>query len=46
MWISLTAPLVGALAAVAVRILRGPGGGPSESRADQGALQQPATRHR
>ena len=42
LWIYLTAPLLGALAAVgAAFILRGPGGGPSGSRAAQGALQPP-----
>lgn len=47
LWIYLTAPLVGALAAVAVAyILRGPGGGPSGSRAAQGTLRPPSTHHR
>jgi aquaporin Z len=39
LWIYLTAPLLGALAAVAAAyVLRGPGGGPSGSRAAQGSL--------
>jgi len=42
-WIYLIAPMVGALAAVAVAyILRGPGGGPGGSRAAQGTLRPPA----
>ena len=44
LWIYLTAPLLGALAAVAAAfILRGPGGGPGGSRAAQGTLQPPGT---
>ena len=44
LWIYLTAPFLGALAAVgAAFILRGPGGGPSGSRAAQGTLQPPRT---
>jgi aquaporin Z len=47
LWIYLTAPLVGALAAVAVAyFLRGPGGGPSGSRAAQGTLGPPSVQHR
>ena len=39
LWIYLTAPLLGALiAVVAAYILRGPGGGPSGTRAAQGTL--------
>lgn len=39
LWIYLTAPLLGALVAVAAaQILRGPGGGPSGTRAAQGNL--------
>jgi aquaporin Z len=46
LWIYLTAPLVGALIAVATaQILRGPGGGPTGSRAAQGTLDSPTTRH-
>ena len=42
LWIYLTAPLLGAVVAVAAAyILRGPGGGPSGSRAAQGTLEQP-----
>jgi aquaporin Z len=44
LWIYLTAPLLGALVAVAAaHILRGPGGGPSGSRAAQGTLEPPTT---
>ncbi|SEK47136.1 MIP/aquaporin family protein [Streptacidiphilus jiangxiensis] len=44
LWIYLTAPLLGALVAVAAAlVLRGPGGGPSGSRAAQGTLRPPAT---
>ncbi|MEV0036392.1 MULTISPECIES: aquaporin [unclassified Streptomyces] len=44
LWIYLTAPLLGTLAAVGVaHILRGPGGGPSGSRAAQGTLKPPTT---
>jgi len=40
----LTAPTLGALAAVAAAyILRGPGGGPSGTRAAQGTLRPPAS---
>lgn len=40
LWIYLTAPLLGTLLAVAAAyILRGPGGGPSGTRAAQGTLQ-------
>ncbi|HWG28471.1 MIP/aquaporin family protein [Actinospica sp.] len=46
-WIYLTAPTVGALVAVAAAyILRGPGGGPSGSRAAQGTLRPPSVEHR
>ena len=42
LWIYLTAPLLGALIAVAAaQILRGPGGGLSGSRAAQGSLEPP-----
>ena len=42
LWIYLTAPLLGAVVAVAAaQILRGPGGGPSGSRAAQGTLEPP-----
>ncbi len=45
LWIYLTAPLLGTLLAVAAaHILRGPGG-PSGSRAAQGTLSPPTTRH-
>lgn len=45
-WIYLAAPLAGAIVAVAFAyILRGPGGGPGGSRAAQGTLGQPTTRH-
>lgn len=44
LWIYLTAPLLGALAAVgAAFILRGPGGGPKGSQAAQGTLRPPQT---
>lgn len=44
LWIYLTAPLLGALVAVAAAyVLRGPGGGPSGSRAAQGTLGSPTT---
>lgn len=47
LWIYLAAPVIAALVAVATaHILRGPGGGPAGSRAAQGTLQQPTTRHR
>lgn len=47
LWIYLSAPTLGALAAVgAAWILRGPGGGLSGSRAAQGTLQPPTTRVR
>ncbi|SDJ47448.1 aquaporin Z [Frankineae bacterium MT45] len=43
LWIYLTAPLLGAiLAVVAAYILRGPGGGPSGTRAAQGTLGPPS----
>jgi aquaporin Z len=43
LWIYLTAPLLGALVAVAVAyVLRGPGGGPDGTRAAQGGLNPPA----
>jgi aquaporin Z len=46
LWIYLTAPVAGALAAVAAAyILRGPGGGPSGSRATQGTLLPPTVGH-
>ncbi|TJZ99731.1 MIP/aquaporin family protein [Actinacidiphila oryziradicis] len=46
LWIYLTAPVAGALAAVvAAYILRGPGGGPSGSRAAQGTLLPPTAGH-
>jgi aquaporin Z len=46
LWIYLTAPLLGAVTAVgAAYILRGPGGGPSGTRAAQGTLQQPTPGH-
>ena len=46
LWIYLTAPLLGAVIAVAAaHILRGPGGGPSGIRAAQGSLEPPTTRH-
>jgi aquaporin Z len=46
LWIYLTAPVIGALAAVvAAYILRGPGGGPSGSRAAQGTLLPPTAGH-
>jgi aquaporin Z len=46
LWIYLTAPVAGALAAVAAAyILRGPGGGPSGSRAAQGTLLPPTVGH-
>ncbi|HEV3172108.1 MAG TPA: aquaporin [Actinocrinis sp.] len=46
LWIYLTAPVLGALVAVgAAWILRGPGGGPSGSRAAQGTLQHPDVGH-
>ncbi|PYC87373.1 hypothetical protein C7C46_05005 [Streptomyces tateyamensis] len=46
LWIYLTAPLVGALAAVAAAyMLRGPGGGPGGSRSAQGTLRPPTSRH-
>ena len=42
LWIYLTAPFIGGLLAVAAAyILRGPGGGPSGTRAAQGTLQPP-----
>ena len=45
LWLYLTGPLLGALAAVAAaHILRGPGGGPSGSRAAQGTLTPPTSR--
>ena len=44
LWIYLAAPLMGALIAVAFAyILRGPGGGPSGTRAAQGNLQKPTS---
>jgi len=44
LWIYLTAPTLGALAAVAAAyILRGSGGGPGGSRAAQGTLRPPAS---
>lgn len=44
LWIYLTAPLLGSVVAVAAAyILRGPGGGPSGSRAAQGTLEPPTT---
>ncbi len=47
LWIYMTAPLVGAVAAVAAAyVLRGPGGGPGGSRAAQGTLTPPSIRHR
>jgi aquaporin Z len=46
LWIYLTAPAIGALFAVAAAyVLRGPGGGPSGSRAAQGTLEEPSIRH-
>ncbi len=46
LWIYLTAPVAGALIAVAFAyVLRGPGGGPDGSRAAQGTLEPPSTRH-
>lgn len=46
LWIYLTAPLLGAVIAVAAAyVLRGRGGGPNGSRAAQGTLQPPATKH-
>nr|WP_051944394.1 aquaporin [Streptacidiphilus rugosus] len=47
LWIYLTAPLLGALVAVtAALILRGSGGGRGGSKAAQGILQPPTTKHR
>lgn len=46
LWVYLTAPFAGAVLAVtAAYVLRGPGGGPGGSRAAQGTLQPPTTRH-
>jgi aquaporin Z len=47
LWIYLAAPTVGMLIAVAVAwILRGPGGGPTASRAAQGTLVPPTVKRR
>lgn len=47
LWIYLTAPVLGALVAVAAAyILRGPGGGPGGTRAAQGTLRQTDVGHR